>query len=273
MRWDDASPTSPRPTVSSPAIKREDGPVCKAILRGIPFEKKKMPPKDRVKVSLLNGSKVDCSQFKPELLQRMDSLFAFYHNQWWCYRKLLNGYKFYNALFNGLALLLMAAGMIAGPILNNSTLVACLTAVGTVVKGWSELKKFSIKVDMCHFAYTTYAKALIDLRTYGHGIPFDGLEGFLVKMQTLDDTIVDFTPPLPKRCVQEYRTQFVYQPIKAHCYGDGHHRPLLSSGYWSEQGKKALGVVSPTITPSESWVDHEEKEELDDKGAERSLGL
>ena len=103
-------------------------------------------------------------------------------------------------------------------ILNNSTLVACLTAVGTVVKEWSEFKKCSVKVDTCRFAYTTYAKALIELRTYGRGIPFDGLEGFLIKMQTLDDTIVDFTSPLPKRCVQEYRTQFVYQPIHVHCY-------------------------------------------------------
>jgi len=56
----------------------------------------------------------------------MDLLFAFYHKQWWCYRKMLNHFKCYNALFNGLALLLMAAGMIAGPILDNSTLVACL---------------------------------------------------------------------------------------------------------------------------------------------------
>ena len=131
LRRDDASPTSPPPTVSSPAIKREDGPARKAIRRGIPYEKKKkMPPKDPVKVSLLNGSKVDCSQFKPELLQRMDSLFAFYHKQWWCYRKLLNGYKFYNALFNGLALLLMAAGMIARPILNNSTFLGLFDGRG-----------------------------------------------------------------------------------------------------------------------------------------------
>ena len=150
------------------------------------------------KVSLLNASNVDCSQFKPELLQRMDSLYAFYHKQWWCHRKVLNQYKFYNALFNGLALLLMAAGLVVGPVWNHHTLVACLTAAGTVVKGWSEFKNFSVKVGMCQFAYTTYAKVLIELRTYARGVPFEGLEGFLIKMQTLDDTIVDFTPPLPK---------------------------------------------------------------------------
>ena len=148
----------------------------------------------KAKVSLLNGplSQSNCLKFKPELLQRMDSLFAFYHRQWWCYRKMLNHFKFYNALFNGLALLLMAAGMIAGPILENSTLVACLTAVGSVVKGWNDFKKYRFKVDMSRFA-----KALIELRTHVRGIPFDGLEGFLIKMQTLDDIIIDFTPPLP----------------------------------------------------------------------------
>jgi len=55
---------------------------------------------------------------------------------------------------------------------------------------------------MSRFAFTTYAKALIGLRSYVRGIPFEGLEGFLIKMQTFDDTIIDFTPPLPKRCVQ-----------------------------------------------------------------------
>ena len=68
-------------------------------------------------VSLLNGSKQHGLPFPPELLQRMDSLYAFYHQQWWCYRKMLNHYRCINALFNGMALLLMAAGMIAGPLL------------------------------------------------------------------------------------------------------------------------------------------------------------
>ena len=138
------------------------------------------PPQEKTTVSLLNGplSRSHGLKFKPELLQRMDSLFAFYHKQWWCYREMLNHFKFCNALFNGMALLLMAAGMIAGPILENSTLVACLAAVGTVVKGWNDFKKYRFKVDMSRFAFTTYAKALIKLKTYVRGLPFEGLKGF-----------------------------------------------------------------------------------------------
>ena len=99
---------------------------------------------------------------------------------------------------NGLALRLVAVGMIAGPILENSTLVACLAAVGTVVKGWTDFKKYSFKVAMSRFAFTTYAKALTELKTYVRGLPLEGLEGFLIKMQTLDDTILDFTLRYPK---------------------------------------------------------------------------
>ena len=165
-------------------------------------------------VSLLNGSRRPGVPLPPDLLQRMDSLYAFYHQQWWCYRKMLNHFKCVNALFNGMALLLMAAGMIAGPLLDNSTLVACLAAVGTVVKGWNDFKQYRFKVAMSRFAFTTYAKALTELKTYVRGVPFEDLERFLIKMQTLDDTIVDFTPPLPKRCVQDYHRQFCTNPWK-----------------------------------------------------------
>ena len=178
-------------------------------------------------------------KFKPELLQRMDSLYAYYHKQWWCYRKMLNHFKFYNALFNGMALLLMAAGMIAGPILDNSTLVACLAAVGTVVKGWNDFKKYRFKVDMSQFAFTTYAKALTELKTYVRGLPLEGLEGFLIKMQTLDDTIVDFTPlRYPNVACKTTTVTLCTNPWSAQCYVDGCHRPLMSKGYWTEKDKK-----------------------------------
>jgi len=146
------------------------------------------------------------------------------------------------------------------PILENSTLVACLAAVRTVVKGWNDFKKYSFKVDMSRFAFTTHAKALIELRTYVRGIPFERLEGFLIKMQTLDDTIIDFTPQLPKRCVQEYYRQFFYQQVDAQCYVDGCHRPLMSKSYWVEKDKK-VSPHSPTLMYSTPWPPEQTEKE------------
>ena len=217
-----------------------------------------MTPQEKTVVSLLNGSKRHGAPFPPGLLQRMDSLYAYYHQQWWCYRKMLNHFKFVNGLFNGRALLLMAAGMTAGPILDNSTLVACLAAVGTVVKGF---KNYSFKVAMSRFAFTTYAKALTELKTHVRGVPLEGMEGFLIKMQTLDNTIVDFTPPIPKRCVQDYHRRFVYQPVEAQCYVDGCPRPSRSKGYWTEKDKKQLPPSPTLLEPWRSDDDDEEKEQ------------
>ena len=117
-------------------------------------------------------------------------------------------FKRCHGFLNGLALLVMAAGIVVGAVWENSFAVVALTAFGTVVKGWNDFKKFSFKVDMSRFAYTTYEKTLIELRTYVQGLPLEGFDGFLIKMQTLDDTITDFTPPVSDRCVQEYAKRF-----------------------------------------------------------------
>ena len=47
-----------------------------------------------------------------------------------------------------------------------------------------------------HFAYTTYNNG--------------GVGGILNKMQTLDDTIADFTPPVSDKYMREYEQRFRY---------------------------------------------------------------
>ncbi|KAL9972713.1 hypothetical protein ACROYT_G019074 [Oculina patagonica] len=158
-------------------------------------------------MSLLNGSKTNLD---PDLLHRLDGLYTFYHKKWWCHRQMFYHFKWCHASLNALALFIVAAGIIAGSLTENSVIVACLTSAGTVVKGWNDFKKYSFKVDVCRFAYTTYDKPLIELRTYARGLPMDELEGFLIKMQTLDDTIIDFAPPLADKYIQEYERLFCY---------------------------------------------------------------
>ena len=122
-------------------------------------------------------------------------------------------FKWCHGLLNGLALLLMATSVAVGAFRKESFVTVGLTALGTVVKGWNDYKNFSFKVDMCRFAYTTYEKTLIELKTYVRGLPLDEFDGFLVKMQTLDDTITNFIPPVYDRYLREYSKRFRHIPV------------------------------------------------------------
>lgn len=166
---------------------------------------------------------------------RLNVLFGFYHRQWWCYKHQWTKFKWVYTLLNAIALLLVATGMIVGPVLKNSLLVACLAAIGTFVKGWNEFKQYRVKLMMNRFAYTTYAKSLIELRSYVRGLPPDGLEGFVIKMSTLDDIIVDLTPPLPKSCVQKYQQTF--QPCEVDSYKNP--TPTVPTTTWLEKEEQA----------------------------------
>ena len=133
-------------------------------------------------VTLLNGSSSQTqvrSSLDGDLLRRLDDLYTYYHKQWWCRRQMFYYFKWCHGFLNTLALLVMAAGVVVGAVRENSFVVVGLTAFGTVVKGWNDFKKFSFKVDMCRFAYTTYEKTLIELKTYVRGLPLQEFDGFL----------------------------------------------------------------------------------------------
>ena len=147
------------------------------------------------------------SSLDADLLRRLDDLYAYYHKQWWCRRQMFYFFKWCHGFLNALALLVMAAGVVVGSVRENSFVVVGLTAFGTVVKGWNDFKKFSFKVDMCRFAYTTYEK------TYVRGLPLEEFDGFLIRMQTLDEIITDFTPPVFDRVIRQYPKRFHHQSI------------------------------------------------------------
>ena len=113
-----------------------------------------MPPEA---ILLLEGLclKAAAVQLEPDVLHTLDSLYAFYHRQWWCYSHMYPVFKLLQALLNGVAVLVLAAGMIAGCICENSIVVTYLAAWGIVHKGWNHFKKFPIQVDRWQFAYTT----------------------------------------------------------------------------------------------------------------------
>lgn len=146
-------------------------------------------------------------------LKVLDDLFAGYHRQMWYYRWMYGSSKHKNMFFNGLALLTIALGMMVGVFAEESVAMLCLTALGTLTKGWMEFRKFSNTMAMCRLAYTTFEKLIAEIQKYAHGLPLDDMDGFMIKCQVLEETVCDFTPPITEQHIKRYDAQLQHVAV------------------------------------------------------------
>ena len=91
-----------------------------------------------------------------EIDPTVKKVYAFYHQRWWCYRQLFFRFKWKHAFLNALVLITVCVRMVIGPLFECGIATTCLTAFAAFIKGWTDFKNFSTKVDMCRFAYITY---------------------------------------------------------------------------------------------------------------------
>ena len=70
-----------------------------------------------------------------------------------------------------------------------------ITGIGVLIQGYLTKSDIAKKVESCKFAYTSYYKILIQLKTYFRGIPYDE-KVFLTDTKVLDDIVVDLCPTI-----------------------------------------------------------------------------
>ena len=105
---------------------------------------------------------------------------------------------------------LIVIGAVAGGLTANPAILGSISGAGLVLKTFSETKDYKRKKEMSKFAFSTYQKILLDLRTALRGGPFDKND-FLKELNILDDTIVDFAP-LVRRFEKQYAKKFLSRP-------------------------------------------------------------
>ena len=165
-----------------------------------------------VKVRMFSGEDPYVAITSWDELRQLDGLYASYHKQWWCRLQMYYHFKRCHAIFTALTLLALALGIVVGTMWEESYAVVGLTATATFIKGWSEFKKYSVKMDMSRFAYTTYEKTLKELKNFARG-GLEDMTHFLVKMQTLDEILTDFSPPTYHTFITLYSTKFVHEAV------------------------------------------------------------
>ena len=73
-------------------------------------------------VSLFDDPSMGHHELKPDILQKLYSLYNFYHKQWWCHRMMYYHFKRCHGFLNS-ASLFMAVGMIVGSVFKTSIIV------------------------------------------------------------------------------------------------------------------------------------------------------
>ena len=185
-----------------------------------------------LEVGLLGAS----SEVSSKQLSTLNALHAEFHQKMWYYQKLYLRFKRLNAVFNALALLCIAAGMVVSSVYQESLVMVVLIAFSTLIKGWMDFKKLPVKMDMCRFAYTTYEKLLIEIQSYARGMSLDDVEVFLVKCQVNEEVVSDLTPPVPTTLIREYGNTFHH--VSVHKTEATCHSPLIRHHAQDEETSK-----------------------------------
>ena len=152
---------------------------------------------------------IDKSKTKEEI-QEIKELYKFYHYKYWCHRQGFKHFKKLNLAINISSTGLIAIGAVAGGLSANPAILGSISGAGLVLKTVSDTKNYKRKLEMSKFAYSTYQKILLDLRTALRGGSFDKND-FLKEVNILDDTIVDFAP-LVTRFEKQYAKKFLSHP-------------------------------------------------------------
>ena len=154
--------------------------------------------------NIFNFNHIDKTKTKEEIAE-IEQLYKYCHYRFWCYQKAYKYFRNFNLAINMSSTGLIVIGTVVGSVTLNPAILASISGAGLAVKTYSETKDYKRKIEMSKYAFTTYQKVLLDLRTAQRGGLYDK-NNFKKELNVLDDTTVDFNPLVTKSEKQYYKT-------------------------------------------------------------------
>ena len=137
----------------------------------------------------------------------LKALYKFYHKKYWLFKMTYKYFKKAELACNIGSVLLVVTGTVVGGVTLNPIVLGTISGTGILLKTFSEAKNDKRKIEMCKFAYTSYEKVLIDLRSFMRGLEYND-EEFLDYVKVLDDIIIDMCP-LTDKFENKYNKVFI----------------------------------------------------------------
>ena len=128
-----------------------------------------------------------------EEINKIKNWYSYYHKLYTCYKWKYKMLKTIKLALNMSSMSLTGLGSALALFTHFTSL--SITGVGVIIQGYITKSDIAKKIESCRFAYTSYNKILIQLRTYFRGIPYHE-KVFLTDTKVLDDIVTDICPTI-----------------------------------------------------------------------------
>ena len=139
-------------------------------------------------------------------INKLKTLYKSYHRLQMCYKWKYKRLRRSKLSLELSSLGLTSIGAIIGAITLNPIILGCLSGSGIMIQAYLTKSDLDKRVDRCKFAYTSYERILVQLKSFLRGLPYDE-NNFLSDLKVLDDIIIDQCPSIDKY-FEKYNKKF-----------------------------------------------------------------
>ena len=146
------------------------------------------------------------SDLTEDQISELKALYKNYHRLFKCYEWKYKRLRRLKMALEMTSIGLTTIGSIVGGVTSNPIILGTLAGPGIMIQAFLQKSNLSNRVDRCKFAYTSYKKILVQLKSFLRGLPYDNVI-FLSDIKTLDDIIIDSCPTVDKY-FEKYTNKF-----------------------------------------------------------------
>ena len=146
-------------------------------------------------------------QLNEDEISKLKVLYRSYHRLHKCYQWKYKKLRRLKLSLELSSIGLTTLGAIVGGITLNPVVLGVLSGSGIMIQAYLTKSELNKMVDRCRFAYTSYEKVLVQLKSFLRGLPYDE-NMFLSDIKILDDIVIDNCPSIDKY-FDKYTDKFI----------------------------------------------------------------
>ena len=143
----------------------------------------------------------------PDEITKLQNLYKHYHRLFKCYHWKYKKLRKLKLTLQLSSISLTVVGTITGSVTLNPVVAGTVVGAGVIIQGYLAKTNLLQKIGKCRFAYTSYEKIMVQLRSFMRGIPYDE-NTFLSDIKIIDDMIINQCPSADEYS-KKYNKKFI----------------------------------------------------------------